>query len=339
MTTDGISLVIGGAGCVGRHVVAVLLQRGHQVRVFDREACTVPQVESIMGDIRDPSAVAQACRGVTTVFQTASIIDVRPGSDRLLRAVNIDGNRHVIAACHASGVRRLIYTSSIDVVFDGRPIRAGDEMLPYAARHLDTYGRTKMLAERDVLQANGQGQLSTCALRLAGVYGPGDRHRFPPILQLARANRGMRLGDGSARFNHVYVENVAHAQLCAAERLAPGSPLAGSCYFITDHAPRNFFSFFDPFLRALGLPVPTRTIPYRVAYLLAYLWEAITPLAGKRIRSLAPLTRYAVASTCVDFFFSGERAARELGYAPPVDEQEALRRTVAWFRGHPFDAA
>ncbi len=326
-------LVIGGAGFVGRHVVGALLERGQRVRVLDLHPLGDPRVESLVGDIRDPADVAEACAGVGTVFQTASLVDVRPGNGRRLYDVNLYGNRNVIAACIGAGVRRLVYTSSVDVVFDGRPIRAGDESLPYPARHLDVYGRTKMLAEGEVLRANGRGGLSTCALRLGGVYGPGDPHRFPPVVALARANRGVRLGDGRARFNHLYVENAARAHLLAAERLAPGAPSAGASYFITDHGPQNFFAFFDPFLRDLGLPVPTRTIPYRAAYLLGALAELAALGAGGLLRSAPLLTRYVVASTCVDFSFSGARAARELGYSPPVGEDEARRRTVAWLRG------
>ncbi|NNJ09186.1 NAD-dependent epimerase/dehydratase family protein [Chloroflexales bacterium ZM16-3] len=327
-----VSLVIGGAGFVGRHVVDALLQRGQHVRVLDLKPLDDERVESLVGDICDPADVAEACCGVDTVFQTASLVDVRPGSGRRLYEVNLYGNRNVIAACIGTGVRKLVYTSSVDVVFDGRPIRTGDESLPYPTRHLDVYGRTKMLAEREVLQANGRGGLATCALRLGGVYGPGDPHRFPPVLALARANRGVRLGDGRAVFNHVYVENVAHAHLLAADQLALGSPVAGASYFITDHAPRNFFAFFDPFLRDLGLPVPTHTIPYGVAYLLAAAWELATLAAGGLLRAAPPLTRYVVASTCVDFFFSGEQAARDLGYRPPVGDAEARRRTVESLR-------
>lgn len=326
------SLVVGGGGFVGRQLVEALLRRGEAVRVFDLAPHDDPRVESIVGDLRDPAAALRACTGVETVFQTASLVDWRPGSERALHAVNVAGNRHIIDACVATGVKKLVYTSSIDTVFGGRPIRDGDEGLPYPRRHLDTYGRTKMLGELDVLHANGRGGLATCSLRLAGVYGPGDRHRFPPILALARANRGIRLGDGRARFNHVYVGNVVHAHLLAAERLAPGSPVAGACYFITDAPPTNFFDFFEPFLQALGLPAPTRSIPYRIAYPLAVATELGARLRIGRASQAPSLTRYIVASTCVDFYFSRAKARRDLGYEPVVGELEARAQTLGWLR-------
>lgn len=326
---DGLCLVVGGSGFVGRHLVAALLEQGRRVRVFDLAPLEGLPVEMVQGDLRRTDDVRRACAGAGTVFQCASLVDWRPGSERRLHEVNVVGNRHVIEACAAQGGVRLVYTSSIDVVFDGRPIRNGDERQPYAARHLDSYGRTKMLAERETLAANGRNGLLSCALRLAGVYGPGDPHRLPTVVALARRGRMLRLGDGRARFNHVYVENVAHAHLLAADRLAPGSPVAGASYFITDHPARNFFDFTGAFLDALGLAAPRRAIPYRAAYALATameLWAHAT--RGRAGR--APLTRYTVASTCVDFYFSSARAERELGYAPPISEREARARTVAW---------
>lgn len=328
-------LVIGGSGFVGRHLVTLLLRQGRPVRVFDRVPFDDPRVEMIVGDIRRPADVRHACVGLDTVFQCASLIDWRPGSAQLLHEVNLLGNRHVLEACLARGGMRLVYTSSIDVVFEGRPIRNGDERQPYPTRHLDVYGRTKMLAERETLAANGRNGLLTCALRLAGVYGPGDVHRLPTVLALARRGRMLRLGDGRARFNHVYVENAAHAHLLAAERLTPAAPTAGASYFITDHPPRNFFDFVTTFVRDLGLPTPRGAIPYHAAYALAAALE-LWAHATRGRAGVSSLTRYVVASTCVDFYFNPAKAARELNYQPLVSEAEARRRTLAWLRtaGH-----
>ncbi|MFN8568838.1 MAG: NAD-dependent epimerase/dehydratase family protein [Kouleothrix sp.] len=284
----------------------------------------------IVGDLRQAELVWQACAGAGTVFQCASLIDWRPGNQPHLYDVNVLGNRAVLAACAAQGVPRLVYTSSIDVVFDGRPIRDGNETIAYPARHLDFYGRTKAQAERDVLAANGRGGLATCALRLAGVYGPYDQHRFPPIIAAVRAGRMLRLGDGRARFNHVYVENAAHAHLLAAARLAPGSPAAGACYFITDHPASNFSTS------------PTSCCT-------SWAWRC---RAGRS--PTAPPTRWRWRSSCwrgaaaarphahalcrgIDLcrlLLSPRQGRARLGYQPIVSAAEARARTSAWLRSH-----
>ncbi|KAB8142277.1 NAD-dependent epimerase/dehydratase family protein [Chloroflexia bacterium SDU3-3] len=326
-----VALVVGGSGFLGSALVRTLLGRGWQVRVFDRKPCAVPGAAYVGGDILRPDELRAACAGVDAVFQCASVIEWRPGADRVLHEVNVVGNRNVIAACVAAGVPRLIYTSSIDVVFDGRPIRAGDERLPYPARFLDTYSRTKAAAEREVIAANGRGQLLTCAIRPVGIFGPDDHVRIPAIIQAARQGQLVRVRPEGSRYDHVYVDNVAHMHALAAERLLPGSPVAGQCYFATDGEPTPFIDFFAPYLATYGLALPARTIPFRLAYGFAAaseLWARLWP----RAPAGQPLTRYVIATLGNDCYVSYAKAARDLGYAPLVSRAEAIERTLAWLR-------
>jgi len=324
-------LVIGGNGFLGAALLRALQQAGHgPLRSFDLAPCSDPRIASMTGDLRNPDAVLQACAGVDTVFQTAALVDWGPRSRARLWAVNVQGNRNVIAACQQQRVARLIYTSSIDVVFNGAPVRDGDESLPYPTRHLDDYGHTKSLAEQDVLRANDPAGLQTCALRAAGIYGPGDRHRFPPVFKAARQGNMVYLGDGRARFNHIYISNLVQAHLSAAAGLQPGSLLSGQAYFVTDHEATNFYDFFTPYLTALGFPIPRRRIPEGVAYALAL---ALETLARWGIGPQPPLlTRYVVRSTCRDFYFSGAKARRELGYEPLVSPDQAFLETLEWWK-------
>jgi len=332
-------LVIGGSGFLGRAIVDQLVQRHQSVRVFDRVAASDPRLESIVGDIVDFDVVDRACANVDTVYHTAALVDWRPGQSQRLYDVNVRGTLNVIRACQLQGVRRLIYTSSVDVVFDGHPIVDGDERLPYPAKHLDDYGRTKTIAEQAVIAANGQGRVATCSLRTAGIYGPHDRHRLPGVLQSARRGQLMRIGDGHARFNHVYVTNAAYAHVLAAQALSLDSPVAGQCYFITDYAATNFFEFMRPFLAALGYSWPTKSMPYAVAYALASVTEAAARL-GIGQPSASALTRYVVASTGRDFNFTHAKATRDFGYEPSVPLEQAIAETIEWLKAnqHTFDA-
>ncbi|MBN1836042.1 MAG: NAD-dependent epimerase/dehydratase family protein [Spirochaetales bacterium] len=320
-------LVIGGAGMLGYEIVRQLAASGRQVRVLDLQAVSDPVCEARVGDIRDREAVLAACDGVEVVFQTAAAVwDVRTPA-RLYEEINVGGNRIVIEACRQLGIPRLVYTSTIDVVVDGRrPIVDGEESLPYPRRlPRDPYCRTKILAEQMVLAANGP-QLATCALRPVGMYGPRDRYHLGNVLAMARRGRYVRLGSGRARFSHVYSENAAHAHVLAAEHLYPGSAAAGQPYFVGDHYPAgNLFDFMEPYLEALGLPVPRRRIPYALAYVLASIVELVAPHSN--------FNRFAVIQTCVDHTYRHDRAERELGYRPIVSREEAFRRTLAWLQG------
>ncbi len=325
-------LVIGGAGMLGRAVLRTLTQNGHTVKSFDLQPSPDDEASSLIGDIRDAAAVTRACQGIDAVIHAAAYVNQNPSPQPIMHAVNVQGTRHVINACQAARVPRLIYISSIDVVFDGTPIVNGDETLPYPKHHLDYYSKTKTWAEQDVIAANGASGVMTCSLRAAGIYGEHDRHRFPNVIpRTAKSGRFTIIGDGSSKCNHVYVGNMAHAAALAVERLDESSPLAGQAYFITDHAESNFFAFFKPFLAALGIQYTEARLGEGTAMLLARAAEQ-----WHRIRGGAPpvISRYAVAATARDFWFNHEKAARDFGYAPTISETEALDRTVAWVREH-----
>ncbi len=325
MKSSEINLVIGGAGMLGHDIVAQLLCRGKRVRVLDIQKFDGDRAEAIAGDIRDLETVCNACKGVDAVFQTAAAVWDPALSRRAYDTVNVDGNRNVIAACRRLGVPKLVFTSTMDVVVHGaRPVVYGDESLPYPpAAPKDHYSRTKILAEKMMLAANGP-DLAVCILRPAGMYGPRDKYHVPNILKAAQGGMNIRLGNGSAKFSHVYSENVAHAHVLAAERLHPGSPVAGQCYFVTDHEPENLFDFMAPFLRELGFPPAKLRIPYRAAYALA----AIAELAAPK----STFSRFSVVQTCVDHTFSHAKATRDFGYEPIISKEEAFRRTVAWLK-------
>ena len=320
-------VVMGGAGMLGREIARQLLGRGHAVRVLDLETLEGGLCESIVGDIRDRSVVERACRDVDVVIQTAAAVwNVRTPRN-VYQQVNVQGNRVVIDACLRLGVRRLVYTSSMDVVVDGRkPIVDGDESLPCPQRlPKDAYSRSKIAAEKMVAAANGP-QLCTCVLRPVGMYGPHDKYHLGNIIGMARRGVSLRLGSGKARFSHAYSENVAHAHVLAAHLLQPGSPVCGQSYFICDHYPaENLFDFMEPFLDALGLPVPRKSIPYGLAYALSTAAEIFAPHSN--------FNRFAVIQTCVDHTFVDDKARRDLGYEPIVSREEAFQRSAAWLRG------
>ena len=331
MMERGVALVIGGAGMLGFEIVRQLRATGVRVRVLDIAQLPEPVepslVEARVGDIRSPAEVLSACEGADVVFQTAAAVwDVRTPAS-VYEEVNVRGNRNVLDACRSRGVKRLVFTSSMDVVVDGRkPIVDGDESLPYPARlPRDPYSRSKIEAECLMLAANGP-ELATCAMRPVGMYGPRDKYHLGNVIGMARGGVSLRLGNGSARFSHAYSENVAYAHLLAARLLQPGSTAAGQAYFVCDHFPAdNLFDFMEPYLRALDLPVPRRSIPYPLAYWLAAVAEIVAPRSN--------FNRFAVTQTCVDHTFSDAKARRELGYQPIVSRDEAFQRSLAWLRG------
>src|SRR5262249_48560020 len=140
-------------------------------------------------------------------------------------------------------------------------------------RHFEaSYPRSKALAEKRVLEANNA-TLATVALRPHLIWGPGDNHLIPRILARARAGRLRRIGRESKRIDSVYIHNAADPHLLAADRRAPGSPVAGKAYFISQGEPVPLWDLVNRILDAAGLPPVERSLPYPMAHAAGWMLE------------------------------------------------------------------
>ena len=153
-------LVTGGAGYLGRHLVAALLAKGCPVNVLDTAASPEPQdgLRWFQGDVRSRSDVLAACEDVDTVFHTAAVIEAlthaRRSVAKTIESINVGGTQNVILAARQNGVRRLVHTSSIVASFC-MDAAGGDESAPYSTSR-DLYTRTKIAGERAVLERTGR---------------------------------------------------------------------------------------------------------------------------------------------------------------------------------------
>jgi sterol-4alpha-carboxylate 3-dehydrogenase (decarboxylating) len=325
-------MVTGATGFLGNRIVKMLLEEGKRVRVFVRQDYLDDRVEVIKGDLMDVESLRRAIKGVDVVFHTASFISWNPNDNEKLNEINIKANRSIIDACKEFNVSKLIYTSSIDAIYEGKPIKDGDESLPYPNKFIDHYSYTKAVAEKDIIAANDQNGLLTCSLRTAGIYGPGDRTRLPSIIDVLRKGNYMQIGDGKSKFSHVYVDNCAYAHILAEKALVPGSPVCGQCYFITDHEAGYFFDFFKPILTSLGYTIPNRKIPYSLAMILAHISEFTAKMPWNKKNAQPMITKYTVASTALDFSFVHDKATKDFGYEPIVPFDKAIQETISDLR-------
>jgi 2-alkyl-3-oxoalkanoate reductase len=320
------SLVTGAGGFLGGYIVDRLVNRGDRVRTFSRGSYPFLEklgVEPVRGDIRDAEAVADACRGVETVFHVAA----RPGiwgrwSDYY--QINTVGTSNVVAGCLRHGVSKLVYTSSPSVTFDGGSQEGVNETVPYPSKWLSNYPRSKAIAEQLVLNANGNDGLVTCALRPHLIWGPGDPHLVPRVVARARSGRLRRVGDGANLIDTIFVENAADAHLQAAEHLHGGSAVAGNAYFISQGEPVNCWDWIDQLLAVAGLPPVRKAISLARAKRLGSLCEFAYWLL--RLNSEPPMTRFLACQLAEPHWFDISRARRDFGYEPKISMQEGMDR-------------
>jgi nucleoside-diphosphate-sugar epimerase len=320
-----IALVTGGGGFLGSAIVRRLRQRGDAVHNFSRgryPELTDLGVTQHQGDLADPIAVSRAAAGCDIVFHVAAKAGVS-GRYRDYHRANVLGTENVLTACRHHGIQRLIYTSSPSVVFAGRDMAGVDESVPYPAHHEAAYPQTKTIAEQLVLRANGS-TLATVALRPHLIWGPGDNHLVPRLLARARAGRLRRIGRESKLIDSVYIDNAADAHLLAADRLAPGSAVAGQAYFITQGEPVPLWDLIDRILDAAGMPSVTRSIPTSLAVAAGWFLESAYALFGGDAEP--PLTRFVVGELTTAHWFDIGAARRDLSYEPKVSLDEGLHR-------------
>ncbi len=324
------ALVTGAGGFLGRHIVAQLLARGDEVRGIARSeypALVEQGVEMRRVDIRDREATIAACEGVDVVFHTAAVPGIW-GPWELYHGINTVGTEHVLAGCLAHGIRRLVFTSSPSVTFDGEDQCGVDGSAPYPERWLCHYPHTKALAEQQVLAENGVDGLWTCALRPHLIWGPGDPHLIPRLLARRRSGRLRRVGDGTNLVDMVYIDNAATAHLQAAEALGPDGAAAGKAYFLTQGEPVRCWEWIDELLALAGLDPVRESISVPAARRLGAVCEAVYRTLG--IKSEPPMTRFLALQLGKAHYFDISAAQRDFGYEVSVSTAEGMRRVGEW---------
>jgi 3beta-hydroxy-Delta5-steroid dehydrogenase / steroid Delta-isomerase len=339
LTTDlGRVLVTGGSGFVGANLVTELLDRGHEVRSFDRAPSPLPEhprLHVIEGDICDPRTVAAAVDGIDTIFHTAAIIDLMGGASvteeyrQRSFAVNVDGTKNLVHAAQQAGVKRFVYTASNSVVMGGKKISGGDETLPYTERFNDLYTETKVVAEQFVLSQNGVDGMLTCSIRPSGIWGRGDQTMFRRVFESVLAGHvKVLVGSKRVKLDNSYVHNLIHGFILAAEHLVPGGTAPGQAYFINDGEPINMFEFSRPVVEACGQPWPKFRVPGRLVWLVMTVWQWFHFRFGLPKPLLEPL---AVERLYLDNYFSIAKAQRDLGYQPLFTTEQAMAECLPYY--------
>ena len=335
----GTCLVTGAAGYLGGSLAMRLAERGVQVIAFDRRRPNIlhENVRVVCGDVCDESELADACRGVDTVFHCAAIIDATRYASRSRRervfAVNVAGTDNTLRAARAAGATRFVHVSTVNVVVD-RVIEGGDESERYAWGADDLYSQSKIDAERLVLAASDS-SFRTCAIRPGGIYGPGEKQHLRRVVREVLEGRYRFLvAGGEALADNIYIDDLCEALVAAGLALEVDSVAAGRAYFVSDGAPSNYFHFFRPLAEQLGHALPTRSVPESLVRPVAMFAERFGALTGSR----PMLTEMELDKLVWHHHFDIGAAERDLGWTPKVGPEEGFARCADWIDALAEDA-
>ena len=323
------ALVTGGGGFLGKAIVEQLLERDVEVRSMSRgdyPGLREMGVETICGDIADARAVSAAVEGCDIVYHVAAKAGVWGPYEEYYRP-NVMGTENILDACRIHEVDRLVYTSSPSVVYGDEPLRGVDESVDYPQNYLTAYPETKAIAERKVMKANGTA-LKTVALRPHLIWGPGDNHLVPRIVDRARRGKLKKIGDGEAVVDSVYIDDAARAHLLAADALETGDEAAGKVYFITQGEPMAIGELLDRIVAAAGLEPIDSHVPAKIAYGMGWMLETIYRLFRRKNEPL--MTRFVAKQLSTDHYFDISAARDDLGYEPRWTIDEGMKELGRW---------
>ena len=329
-----MNLLTGATGLLGSHIAAKLRAAGRDVRGLVRGSSDTSFLDSIgvdkaVGDITDADSLAAALDGVETVYHVAARVgDWGPWEEFV--AVTVGGTRNMVQAAARAGVKRFLHISSISAY--GHPNGEGlvlDETAPlgYDLHKWSYYSRAKVEAEKVVWAAQERGDVPVTVIRPSWLYGERDRASMPRLIRAISTGKAKLIGDGTNRLNLTYAGNEADGCILAAE-----SPKAvGQAYNLCNDGEITQAEYLNKIAASIGAKPVTKNVPYKVAYSAAFLMELFGHMVGRKSPPL--VTRYSVWLIGRRCFFSSEKIARELGYAPAVGYDEGISRSGAWAMG------
>jgi 2-alkyl-3-oxoalkanoate reductase len=327
-----MNLVTGATGLLGSHIVEKLREQGLPVRALvrkdsDTRVLDAWEVEQATGDVTDPASLAEACKGVETVYHSAAAVGDWGSWENYFVPVTIEGTRNMLEAARDAGVKRFLHISSISAY--GHPNEEGlvlDESAPLGVglHKWSYYSRAKVEAEKLAWAAHQRGDVPVTVVKPSWLYGPRDRASMPRIIRALRAGKSKIIGDGTNRLNLTYAANEAEGCILAATT----DKAVGESYNLSCDGHVTQAEYFNKIAEALGCPPVKKHVPYWLAYNAAFWMEVFGHAVGKKKPPL--VTRYSVWLIGRKCFFSEEKARRELGWETTVDYDEGIQRAVRW---------
>ena len=316
--------VTGAGGFLGKAICERLLAVGIEVTGFargDYPELRAMGVNMIQGDIANKASVLVAMTGCDLVFHVASKAGVW-GSKHSYFAPNVQGAANIIWACQQLTITNLVYTSTPSVTFDGTDESGIDESAPYADKYLNFYGESKAIAERLVIEANTS-VLKTVALRPHLIWGPGDPHLIPRVIERAKAGRLKLVGKQDKLVDTIYVGNAAYAHILAAVDLFKPVPLAaGKAYYLSNDEPITMAEMLNNILACVGMPKVTKRVPVGLAYAVGVVLETLYGLLN--IKQEPMMTRFVARQLSTSHYFDISAAKKDFGYSPIMSIDQGM---------------
>jgi dihydroflavonol-4-reductase len=320
-------LVTGATGCVGANIVEALLKRGYTVRALRRASSSLRALaglepELVTGDVLDLPSLCAALEGCDGVFHAAAISQYWRNEPATIYAVNVEGTRNVLRAAQETGVRRIVFTSSVGAL--GQPARQGALLDETAAFNLPParfpYGHSKALAEAEVQQAIAGGLLEAIIVNPATVIGRRDVGFVGgEFLRTARQGKAVAAPPGGVGI--ISASAVGRGHVLAYERGRSGER------YILSGENVLYRQLMRTVAEVVGVRPPAFVIPAPALALAAGVVDVLRRLRGAPLLVEGNQMRLSTRR----LFYDTSKAERELGLTP-VSARSAVEEAWAWYQ-------
>jgi nucleoside-diphosphate-sugar epimerase len=315
---------------VGSFVARRAAEIGYEVRVLvrpnsDRTLLQGLDVEFVKGDLCNYESLSRAMAGIEIVVHSAAHIGDWGPAEKY-RMTNVAALEYLLTAAKREGqIRRWIQISTLGI-YPARDHYGTDETVPPGLTSGDMYTRTKAEAEVLLGRYIDENAFPAVILRPGFIYGPGERHVIPRLINRFEKGIVKFLGDGKKVLNNTYVGNLVDAIFLAIE----ADQALGETFNIRDERLVTREEYLMTVAEYLGKPRPGK-LPLCLVRAAVPLIESWAKILGKMEPPL--LTRATIKFLALNLDFSIAKAKQKLGYRPAVDFQQGMRNTLDWATG------
>lgn len=316
------SLVTGGGGFIGSHLVKQLLDKGETIKVLELSDASLPaDVEVIRGSVCDPDVVSNALKGVQRLYHLAANPNLWAKDKREFHYVNFEGTRTVLQEAAKCNLEKIVYTSTESILSGSANIdtQVNAEVQRLVKEMPGPYCRSKFLAEQEAFKAAHNG-LPVVIVAPTLPIGPGDNRLTPPTRMILNFVNGKTCAYLNCGLNLVDVRDVARGHILAAEYGRRGERyiLGNENLYLSD--------LLLKIEEITGLAMPKLRVPYWIALSAGACSEFISDFITHRPPA-APMN--GVRLTRHPMFFNSDKAVSELGFSQNMIKN-ALVDEIEW---------
>lgn len=321
-------LITGVNGFIGSHVAEGLLAMGHHVKGLVRKTSDLKlirgmDIELLEGDITEPVLLNLFFRDIDIVIHIAGLAsDWGPYSQ--FYKINVEGTMNVAKAAQENGVKRFVHISSAaihgfqNLRYMNEETSIPDSIFPYC--------QSKKEAEEWLFKFSESIDMELVVLRPGNVFGPRDHTFIEKYLEAMQTGKMVFIDSGKHWTCPTYIGNLSAGVIKACFE----AKAAGQVFILTDGLEIDWKTFTHKFADTLGIKCPKLSVPFALAYILAFKMEIIYKLL--KIKTAPLLTRYRISNGGRDYHFSIDKAKAVLRYEPKISFDEAVEQTMDWYK-------